>query len=198
MAKSSTGNKNGIRIVVAGDKATGKSSLIITAVSDNFPTNVPPVMPPSRLPDDMYPDRVPITIIDTSSRWILFYFHSLTFGFIGCTKTFVGFFLEFIQFLIFYRFFVICCAGFVEFVLFYLRFCYPSYCIILWLMGAIYCDFSDLFIFLFSALSVDVCTLPVSPLICCCLNVVFIWNCNLMCIYFIWSLWVVVFLCCID
>ncbi|KNA05472.1 hypothetical protein SOVF_190020 [Spinacia oleracea] len=67
MAKSSTGNKNGIRIVVAGDKATGKSSLIITAVSDNFPTNVPPVMPPSRLPDDMYPDRVPITIIDTSS-----------------------------------------------------------------------------------------------------------------------------------
>ncbi|XP_021742480.1 mitochondrial Rho GTPase 1-like [Chenopodium quinoa] len=67
MAKSSTGNKNGIRIVVAGDKATGKSSLIVTAVSDTFPTNVPSVLPPSRLPDDMFPDRVPITIIDTSS-----------------------------------------------------------------------------------------------------------------------------------
>lgn len=67
MAKSSTGGKNGIRIVVAGDRGTGKSSLIVTAVSDTFPTNVPPVLPPSRLPDDMYPDRVPITIIDTSS-----------------------------------------------------------------------------------------------------------------------------------
>nr|AUS89406.1 MIRO GTPase 2-like protein [Sesuvium portulacastrum] len=69
MAKNSSpaGNKNGIRIVVAGDRATGKSSLIVTAVSESFPTNVPPVLPPSRLPDDMFPDRVPITIIDTSS-----------------------------------------------------------------------------------------------------------------------------------
>lgn len=67
MARSSSGTKNGIRIVVAGDRATGKSSLIVTAVSETFPTNVPPVLPPSRLPDDMFPDRVPITIIDTSS-----------------------------------------------------------------------------------------------------------------------------------
>lgn len=61
------GNKNGIRIVVAGDRGTGKTSLIVTAVSETFPTNVPPVLPPSRFPDDMFPDRVPITIIDTSS-----------------------------------------------------------------------------------------------------------------------------------
>ncbi|CAO2836671.1 unnamed protein product [Amaranthus hypochondriacus] len=67
MAKSSSGNKNDIRIVVAGDHGTGKSSLILTAVSENFPTNVSPVLPPSRLPDDMFPDRVSITIIDTSS-----------------------------------------------------------------------------------------------------------------------------------
>ena len=68
MARSSSGSKNGIRIVVAGDRGTGKSSLIVTAISETFPTNVPPILPPSRLPDDMFPDRVPITIIDTSSR----------------------------------------------------------------------------------------------------------------------------------
>lgn len=73
MAKASagvtnSGNRNGVRIVVAGDRGTGKSSLIVTAAAENFPANVPPVLPPTRLPDDFYPDRVPITIIDTSSR----------------------------------------------------------------------------------------------------------------------------------
>ncbi|PIN13779.1 putative Ras related/Rac-GTP binding protein [Handroanthus impetiginosus] len=57
----------GVRIVVAGDAKTGKSSLIVTAAAENFPSNVPPVLPPTRLPEDLYPDRVPVTIIDTSS-----------------------------------------------------------------------------------------------------------------------------------
>ncbi|KAJ4719482.1 Mitochondrial Rho GTPase [Melia azedarach] len=71
MAKPSTnagpGGKTGVRIVVCGEKGTGKSSLIVTAAADTFPANVPPVLPPTRLPEDFYPDRVPITIIDTSS-----------------------------------------------------------------------------------------------------------------------------------
>lgn len=74
MAKPSTnagpGGKTGVRIVVCGEKGTGKSSLIVTAAADTFPANVPPVLPPTRLPEDFYPDRVPITIIDTSSRSI--------------------------------------------------------------------------------------------------------------------------------
>lgn len=57
----------GVRIVVAGDRGTGKSSLIVTAAADTFPTNVPPLLPPTRLPDDKYPDRIPVTIVDTSS-----------------------------------------------------------------------------------------------------------------------------------
>uniref|UniRef100_A0A7N0TFT6 Mitochondrial Rho GTPase n=1 Tax=Kalanchoe fedtschenkoi TaxID=63787 RepID=A0A7N0TFT6_KALFE len=61
------GGRTGVRIVVAGEKGTGKSSLIVTAAADQFPTNVPPLLPPTRLPEDMYPDRVPITIVDTSS-----------------------------------------------------------------------------------------------------------------------------------
>lgn len=73
MAKASAANpgpggKTGVRIVVCGEKGTGKSSLIVTAAADTFPANVPPVLPPTRLPEDFYPDRVPITIIDTPSR----------------------------------------------------------------------------------------------------------------------------------
>ena len=75
MAGVHVGGKNGVRIVVAGDRGTGKSSLIVTAVSENFPASVPPVLPPSRLPDDLYPDRIPITIIDTSSRSAIFWLY---------------------------------------------------------------------------------------------------------------------------
>ncbi|KAJ0014421.1 hypothetical protein Pint_19882 [Pistacia integerrima] len=72
MAKASAtnatpGGKTRVRIVVCGGKGTGKSSLIVTAATDSFPANVPPVLPPTRLPEEFYPDRVPITIIDTSS-----------------------------------------------------------------------------------------------------------------------------------
>ena len=68
-------NRTGIRIVVAGDRGTGKSSLIVTAASENFPANVPPLLPPTRLAEDFYPDRVPITIIDTSSRCVFVSVH---------------------------------------------------------------------------------------------------------------------------
>lgn len=63
-----------VRIVVAGDAKTGKSSLILTAATDTYPPNVPPVLPPTRLPDDIYPDKVPVTIIDTSSRCLSYSF----------------------------------------------------------------------------------------------------------------------------
>ncbi|KAG5549209.1 hypothetical protein RHGRI_014538 [Rhododendron griersonianum] len=66
-ARAAPGARGGVRIVVAGDRGTGKSSLIVTAAADTFPINVPPLLPPTRLPDDLYPDRVPVTIIDTSS-----------------------------------------------------------------------------------------------------------------------------------
>ncbi|XP_027767551.1 mitochondrial Rho GTPase 1 isoform X2 [Solanum pennellii] len=62
----SSGRTN-VRVVVVGDRATGKSSLITAAASETFPEEVPPVLPPTRLPADLYPDNVPVTIIDTSS-----------------------------------------------------------------------------------------------------------------------------------
>lgn len=60
---------SGVRIVVAGDKGTGKSSLISTAASENFRPNVAPVLPPTTLAVDLYPDHVPITVIDTTSSY---------------------------------------------------------------------------------------------------------------------------------
>ncbi|KAM0913104.1 hypothetical protein ACQ4PT_012377 [Festuca glaucescens] len=57
----------GVRVVVIGDPGTGKSSLVVAVATEQFPENVPKVMPHTRLPADYFPDRVPITIIDTSS-----------------------------------------------------------------------------------------------------------------------------------
>ncbi|GAU48591.1 hypothetical protein TSUD_405820 [Trifolium subterraneum] len=57
----------GVRIVVAGDKGTGKSSLIRTAASNKFRNKIDSVLPPQRLPIYLFPDIVPIRIIDTSS-----------------------------------------------------------------------------------------------------------------------------------
>lgn len=61
----------GCLVVVVGDQGTGKSSLIIALATDSFPEKPPPVLPPTRLPPDFYPDRVPLTIVDTSSRFPL-------------------------------------------------------------------------------------------------------------------------------
>ncbi|KAM0880096.1 hypothetical protein ACQ4PT_033798 [Festuca glaucescens] len=57
----------GVRVVVIGDPGTGKFSLVVAVATEQFPKNVPKVMPHTRLPADYFPDRVPITIIDTSS-----------------------------------------------------------------------------------------------------------------------------------
>jgi GTPase SAR1 family protein len=67
---SSSGSRTGVRVVVAGDHGTGKSSLIAAASSESFPENVPPVLHPTRLPADFFSDRVPVTLIDTSSRFL--------------------------------------------------------------------------------------------------------------------------------
>ncbi|XP_042753732.1 mitochondrial Rho GTPase 2 isoform X2 [Lactuca sativa] len=56
-----------VRVVVLGDHATGKSSLIAAAASDTFPENVLPVLPLTHLPADYFPDGIPVIIIDTPS-----------------------------------------------------------------------------------------------------------------------------------
>ncbi|KAK1668643.1 hypothetical protein QYE76_011066 [Lolium multiflorum] len=67
-AAANLAGRPGVRVVVIGDTGTGKSSLVVAVATEQFPENVPKVMPHTRLPADYFPDRVPITIIDTSSR----------------------------------------------------------------------------------------------------------------------------------
>ncbi|OMP05024.1 Small GTPase superfamily [Corchorus olitorius] len=69
-SRSATGVRTGVRVVVAGDRGTGKSSLISAAASDSYPEFVPPVLPVTRLPADFYPDGVPVTIVDTSAGYM--------------------------------------------------------------------------------------------------------------------------------
>lgn len=66
--KSPAGGRTSLRVAVAGDKGTGKSSLISAVASETFPDNVPRVLPPITLPADAFPDYIPITIVDTPSR----------------------------------------------------------------------------------------------------------------------------------
>lgn len=74
---SASSGRTGVRVVVAGDRSTGKSSLIAAAATDSFPENVPHVLAPTRFPPDFFPDRVPITIIDTSARYASMHNHNL-------------------------------------------------------------------------------------------------------------------------
>ncbi|XP_010456750.1 PREDICTED: mitochondrial Rho GTPase 1-like [Camelina sativa] len=62
------GSPKSVRIVVVGDKGTGKSSLIVAAATDAFSPNVPPVLPDTKLPAEFFPDNIPVTIVDTSSK----------------------------------------------------------------------------------------------------------------------------------
>ena len=57
-----------IRAAVVGDEHVGKTSLIIAALTDSYTEEPPPVMQPTRLPQDLLPDREPMTVSDTSSK----------------------------------------------------------------------------------------------------------------------------------
>ncbi|PNH06556.1 Mitochondrial Rho GTPase 1 [Tetrabaena socialis] len=57
-----------VRIAVLGDPDTGKTSLISTAANDTFDARPVPTLPPTKLPLDFTPERVPILLTDTSAK----------------------------------------------------------------------------------------------------------------------------------
>lgn len=67
-ARDSRNSPKPIRIVVVGEKGTGKSSLIMAATIGHLNPNIPPLLPYTILPAELFFDPVPATIIDTSSR----------------------------------------------------------------------------------------------------------------------------------
>ncbi|CEP03313.1 Mitochondrial Rho GTPase [Plasmodiophora brassicae] len=57
-----------VRTVVVGDAGCGKTSLCSTLVSEAFPTTVPRVLHPIIVPPDITPDKIRLTLVDTSSN----------------------------------------------------------------------------------------------------------------------------------
>ncbi|KAF9595258.1 hypothetical protein IFM89_038261 [Coptis chinensis] len=67
--KPSSINPKELRVVVIGDSGTGKSSLIVSAISQTFSPNSPPLLPPTVFHSHFFPHNpVPLIVIDTSSR----------------------------------------------------------------------------------------------------------------------------------
>lgn len=59
--------KRNVRILLVGDQAVGKTSLILSLVSEEFPENVPPKAEEITIPADVTPEQVPTNIVDYSS-----------------------------------------------------------------------------------------------------------------------------------
>eukprot|EP00871_Galdieria_phlegrea_P001187 jgi/Galph1/2069/GphlegSOOS_G753.1 len=59
--------KPSVRIVVVGDPKVGKSSLIKTLISESFDEDVQPVLPTVVIPPEVTPERVHVSIVDTST-----------------------------------------------------------------------------------------------------------------------------------
>ena len=57
-----------VRIVVCGPAGCGKTCFVTAAATETFPVHVPPLLPPTLLSLDALPDRVPVLLVDTSSR----------------------------------------------------------------------------------------------------------------------------------
>ncbi|KAJ4827687.1 hypothetical protein Tsubulata_046585 [Turnera subulata] len=68
MAKTSGRGSEEVRIVIAGESGTGKSSLICTGTTGLILWNPQPCVDPITFREDFFADDGPLTIIDTSSK----------------------------------------------------------------------------------------------------------------------------------
>lgn len=53
-----------VRILLVGDPGVGKTSLILSLVSEEFPEDVPPKAEEITIPADVTPEQVPTNIVD--------------------------------------------------------------------------------------------------------------------------------------
>lgn len=56
--------KRQVRILLVGDVGVGKTSLILSLVSEEFPEDVPPKAEEITIPADVTPEQVPTNIVD--------------------------------------------------------------------------------------------------------------------------------------
>lgn len=59
--------RRNVRILLLGDQAVGKTSLILSLVSEEFPEEVPPKAEEITIPAEVCPENVPTNIVDYSS-----------------------------------------------------------------------------------------------------------------------------------
>uniref|UniRef100_A0A336LJI5 Mitochondrial Rho GTPase n=1 Tax=Culicoides sonorensis TaxID=179676 RepID=A0A336LJI5_CULSO len=59
--------RRNVRILLVGDAGVGKTSLILSLVSEEFPEDVPPKAEEITIPADVTPEKVPTNIVDFSS-----------------------------------------------------------------------------------------------------------------------------------
>lgn len=59
--------KRTVRILLVGDREVGKTSLILSLVSEEFPENVPSKAEEITIPADVTPEQVPTNIVDYSA-----------------------------------------------------------------------------------------------------------------------------------
>lgn len=59
--------RRNVRILLVGDPSVGKTSLILSLVSEEFPEEVPPKAEEITIPADVTPEHVPTNIVDYTS-----------------------------------------------------------------------------------------------------------------------------------
>lgn len=62
-------NKRTVRILLVGDPGVGKTSLILSLVSEDFLEDVPPKAEEITIPADVTPEQVPTNIVDYNGTY---------------------------------------------------------------------------------------------------------------------------------
>ena len=60
--------RRNVRILLVGDPGVGKTSLILSLVSEEFPEDVPAKAEEITIPANVTPEQVPTNIVDYSSK----------------------------------------------------------------------------------------------------------------------------------
>lgn len=61
--------RRNVRILLVGDRGVGKTSLILSLVSEEFPEDVPSKAEEITIPADVTPEMVPTSIVDYSGMY---------------------------------------------------------------------------------------------------------------------------------
>lgn len=66
---SCNAQRKNVRILLVGDQGVGKTSLILSLVSEEFPEDVPSKAEEITIPANVTPEQVPTNIVDYSSKF---------------------------------------------------------------------------------------------------------------------------------